>query len=130
MTNIMYSTNKPLLFLAAVALAGCDSSSNTGTVFTGEAHGVAVLVDDMNDVKGSPKKAATIFAKGAAPSGSDLRKYGPYNFSIVGKPSVNGSDATAEVSIRKEVDGAEVGKTTWTFSKEGEAWKIKSAPLP
>jgi hypothetical protein len=107
---------------------GCDEKPRTEQVFSGDAQGVAVLIEDMNDAKTNPRKAATLFVKGSAPA--DFRKYAPYSFYIVGKPQVNGAEATAEVSVQSEREGTERGKQTWTFAKEGEAWKIKSAPLP
>jgi hypothetical protein len=90
---------------------------------------IASLIEDLNDAKGAGKKFATAFAKGATPSAAEAKKYNPFAFYIIGKPTVNGGDATAKVSIQKD-GGGEIGQKEWTFVKEGDAWKLKAAPLP
>jgi tetrahydromethanopterin S-methyltransferase subunit H len=117
-----------VLGLTLAAAVGCDSKPKTEQVFSGDAQGVALLIEEMNDARGNPKRANTLFVKGSVPA--NLRKYVSFAFYIVGKPQVNGAEATAEVSVQSEREGKEVGKQTWTFVKDGEAWKIKSAPLP
>jgi hypothetical protein len=121
-------TRSPLIALAAVALlAGCDSKPSSGGLYTGDAHLVSNLIEEMNDAKSSAPRAQKLFAKGSFPA--EFKKYYPYTFYAADKPKMEGAEATAEVAIRKE-DGTDLGKQTWTFVKEGEAWKIKAAPLP
>ena len=112
---------------AAALLAGCDSKPSSGGLYDGDAHLVSNLIEEMNDAKASAARAKKVFAQGSFPT--ELRKYYPYTFYAAAKPKTEGPEATAEVSIRKE-DGTDLGKQTWTFVKEGEAWKIKAAPLP
>ncbi len=115
--------------LLALTACGCGSSpsdSKAGLDLGGaDATAVATLVEDMNDAKGNAKKVAAMFVKGAAP---DAKKFNSYDFYIVGKPTVTGTDATCKV----RVDAAKgtKGEQDWTFVKEGDKWKIKAAPLP
>jgi hypothetical protein len=119
------------LSAALLSLAcGCGGSSTTdnktGLDLGGaDASAVATLVEDMNDAKGNAKKVAGIFVKGAAP---DAKKFNSYDYYIVGKPAVTGSDATCKV--RLDAKGATKGEQEWSFVKEGDKWKIKAAPLP
>jgi hypothetical protein len=55
---------------------------------------------------------------------------GKFGYTVVGKPTVSGTTATAKVRVDPASGGATVGEVEWTFEKEGEKWKIKSAPLP
>ena len=119
-----------LIFSAVVAasfVAGCGGKSESGSLYAGDPHLVSILIEDMNDAKGNPRRARTLFVKDSFPT--EFKKYYPYTFYAVGKPKVEGAEASAEVSIKKE-DGTDMGKQTWTFAKEGEAWQIKAAPLP
>jgi hypothetical protein len=121
-------TRFPLSALAAVALvAGCDSKPTSGGLYSGDAHLVSNLIEEMNDAKASAPRAKRLFAQGSFPP--EFKKYFPYTFYAADKPKLEGAGASAEVAIRKE-DGTDMGKQTWTFVKEGEAWKIKAAPLP
>jgi len=122
------------LLLLAIVLPGCGGTdtSATGLVDMGGADGnkIAFVVEDLNDSKGSGKKFNASFAKGSTPTAVEAKKFSPYQFTVVGKPTVNGSEATAKVSVQKEGDGKEIGEKEWSFVKEGDAWKIKSAPMP
>jgi hypothetical protein len=88
---------------------------------------VAQLVEELNENVGSPKRFADSFAKGAA---GDAKRFAGLSFYLIGKPAVSGPEATAKVSVRRLKDESEAGQTDWTFVKEGDLWKIKSAPLP
>ena len=117
-----------LLALLASGCGSAPSDSKTGLDLGGaDASAVAALVEDMNDAKGNPKKLATLFAKGAAP---DAKRFNAYELSIVGKPAVNGSEATCKVRADDAKTSATKGETEWSFVKEGDKWKIKAAPLP
>ena len=68
--------------VAAVALRRRlrQQADRPAAVYAGDAHGVAILIDDMNDAKGNVRRRPrTLFAKGSCP-GPTLRKYDPYNF--------------------------------------------------
>jgi hypothetical protein len=115
--------------LLALAACGCGSSptdNKTGLDLGGaDATAVATLVEDMNDAKGNPKKIAGLFVKEAAP---DAKKFNAYDYYIVGKPTMTGTDARCKVRI--DTNGATKGEQEWSFVKEGDKWKIKAAPLP
>ena len=112
------------LIVALLLTIGCNAKSH-GTLYAGDAQKVAEAIEDLNDTK-TNKRFANAFAKGAAPK--EQKKYRVFDYGVVGRPTVKGATATVEVALTKNY--SEVGKQTWTLEKEGEAWKIKSAPLP
>ncbi|VTR94001.1 Signal peptide-domain containing protein OS=Planctomyces brasiliensis (strain ATCC 49424 / DSM 5305 / JCM 21570 / NBRC 103401 / IFAM 1448) GN=Plabr_3097 PE=4 SV=1 [Gemmata massiliana] len=117
----------------AVALAlfvvGCGSSGGGTGADMGSEEGrkVALLIEDMNDAKGNQKRTVEMFVKGTKPP--DPKKLVPYDYAVLGKPAIAGETATCKVRIDKPT-GEKVGEVEWTFEKEGDKWKIKSAPLP
>jgi hypothetical protein len=67
---------------------------------------------------------------GAAPRGPAQKKYIGLQYTLVGKPAVNGESATATIVVEKSATGAKLGEVTWEFAKVDGTWKIKTAPLP
>lgn len=119
-----YALCAPLLALAlgcagSEAAKGPDMGGEDGTK-------VAALVDDMNDAVGNPRKVAALFAAGGRPP--DAAKTKGLSFSVVNRPAVTGAGATCKVRVDR--GGGKVGEPDWSFVKEGDKWKIKSAPLP
>ena len=43
---------------------------------------------------------------------------------------ISGETATAKVTLKDEQKGTDSVDQEWTFVKDGNAWKIKSAQLP
>ncbi len=117
-----------VVLLVALFVCGC-SSQNTGLVDMGGEEGskIALLVEDLNEVKHNSKKVADSFS--AKPSPADAKKLNNMTFYIKGKPAVNGSSATCSVQVEKQ-DGTPMGDVEWSFEKQADVWKIKSAPLP
>jgi hypothetical protein len=115
------------LLLAAVL--GCRGGASTKPLNMGSEDGqkIALVIEDMNDAKGDARKLTALFVPAAKPDAP--KKFGPYAFYVVGKPSVSGTTATCKVRIDR-ADGTQAGETEWSFEKAGDAWKIKSAPLP
>jgi hypothetical protein len=121
------------LFLSTVPLAaGCGGG--VGDDVTPPDYGsedgkaIAELVSRIDDARGDPAKFKKLFA-GAAPA--NPKEYDKYLYAVeVGSPKVTGADATASVGVHKESDYAVVGTKEWAFTKVGDQWKIKSAPLP
>jgi hypothetical protein len=114
-------------FLLAVLLSSC-SSGGVSSYGGEEGKKVADLISNLDDdLQESPK---TVFATGSVPQPNVLKKYLGMTYSLVGKPSVDGTTATARVAIERSATGDKVGEMDWTFVKEGDAWRIKNAPLP
>jgi hypothetical protein len=88
---------------------------------------ISALIEEVNEGIGSAKEVDSLFVKGTKP---DMRKIGKFGYTVVGKPRVSGTTATAKVRVDPANGGATVGEVEWTFEKDGEKWKIKSAPLP
>lgn len=115
--------------LCLIVLVGCGGS-DVKPLDMGGADGsqIASAIEEVNDAVGSPKKLDAMFVKGSKPS--DPKKMAKCGFSIVGKPSVNGSTGTAKVRVDPAGGGQTLGEVEWTFEKNGDKWKIKTAPLP
>ena len=115
------------LLAAACCLSGCGG--NSGPVDMGGEDGskVAMLVEDLNEVKHNAKKMADSFS--TKPTPADAKKLNSFTFYIKGNPTVNGTAATCNILIEKQ-DGTPLGEVTWNFEKLADSWKIKSAPLP
>ena len=120
----------PVLAVALALLAGCGGGTEGKALDMGGVDGskVATVIEDFNDAVGNRKKLDALFAKGAKPS--DTKTLIKYTYSIVGKPSVSGTTATAKVRIDPTGGGPTLGEKEWSFEKDGDMWKIKSAPLP
>ena len=67
------------------------------------------------------------FAGGAAPPPAEMAKYAKLSFSPQ-KPEISGDTATVKVDA-VDANNKPVGTYTWTAVKEGEQWKLKTAPL-
>lgn len=122
----------PRLALSTVVLlaAGCGGGSSVFLPDYGSEEGlkIAQMVSIFNDAKASPSKFKTMFAD-APPAAA--KAFDKYLYEVeVGSPRVTGSTATATVRLLKEADNSLVTTKEWTFSKVGDAWKIKTAPLP
>ncbi len=117
------------LFFVAVSLAsmGCKEKTKTQNLGGEEATQIALLVEEVNEAAGNSQKLAGLFATGSAPS--DAQKFTKYAFTIVGKASVSGTTGTIKVRV-DSAEGQKLGEQDWTFEKEGDKWKIKTAPLP
>ncbi len=121
-----------LAFVVAQPLiVGCGSGQQTPTPLPdyGSEDGVqiALLVSEFNDAKTQLVKAKKLFA-GSPPN---VREYQNLAFEVVvGSPKVDGTTATASVKVLSDADMKPIATTEWTFTKVGDAWKIKSAPLP
>lgn len=109
-----------------VCLVGCGGASQPIDMGGEDGAKVALLVEDMNDAKGIPKKQDPLFV---SPGGPMTKEYAKFDYFVIGKPTVTASMATCKVSVQK-ADGSSAGEKEWTFEKVGAEWKIKSAPLP
>ena len=116
-----------LIFLpAACALAGCGG----GQPAPGSAEdAVAKVAQSMPDRTGNAKAFRESFVEGAAPADSERSRYSKYQIKAA-KSSVTGETASVEVHFYDDNAGKEVGTATWTFVKQGDKWKLKTAPLP
>ena len=122
-------TFKPayLVVLGLLAIVGCGGGGETKSLDMGGEDGnkISMLIEEMNDAVGNKKKLAELFVSGAKLP--EPKASMGMSFFIVGKPSVQGTSATAKVRIDKNSQAA--GEKQWTFEKVGDAWKIKDAPV-
>ena len=112
---------------ALAAIVGCGGPTKPLDMGGEDGQKVSLLIEDINDSKGNPKKMSELMV--TAVSAAEVKKFDPYEFSIIGKPSMNGTNATCKVRVDK-ISGEQAGEVEWGFEKVGDAWKIKSAPVP
>ncbi len=120
--------------IAACLLAivgGCSSSDSPSPPDNGGEDGkkISELVERMNDESNSVAKLKDMFATGTPIEKKQTKTYSLYHYDLKGKVRVEGTTATGIVAIEKTAGGEPVEKE-WAFVKEGDKWKIKSAPMP
>jgi hypothetical protein len=136
--SILHLTMIPLMRynIALVALAilvvnflGCSHPEAVPLPNYGSEEGlkIAQMVSEFNDWKAHPAKFKKAFAATVPANFKDYEKF-TYNV-VVGSPKVDGSSATASVTIHKESNYEVVATKDWSFTKAGNDWKIKDAPL-
>jgi hypothetical protein len=115
------------LFAVLPFAVGCNGGPPSGPP-SDDPSLVALAVSRVNDDKSSPSVLVRSFAAGSAPK--DLKKYSRYAYEVDGRPTITGPEASATVKLIDERTQKEVGTQQWLFVKEGDVWKVKSAPLP
>ncbi|MDY3553346.1 hypothetical protein R5W24_002447 [Gemmata sp. JC717] len=121
----------PLALLGAVMLVpGCGASSGTPRMPDyGSEDGlkIALVVSEFNDAKNNQTKFKNSFAESPP---ANWKQYEKYSFRVKqGSPKVNGTTATATVTIHNESNFEAVGTQEWSFVKVGDTWKLKTAPI-
>jgi hypothetical protein len=121
-----------VLILLSGVVVGCSSTPPTGPTYGSEdGRKISVLVSELNDVKSLPDRYKKLFATGVTLSPADRKKLDTIAYEVKGSPTVTGDTATATIAMRSEsASSADLGTKEWTFAKEGDQWKIKTAPLP
>jgi hypothetical protein len=116
------------LILPCLFALGCGGDSNgRPTSGSGDTVRINSLVLEFTDVGGVPA-FNRYFAAGSKMTDKDLKKFSQFSYKLDGTPAVSGDTATAKVKVLK--DTQELSTQEWSFVKEGDAWKIKNAPLP
>jgi hypothetical protein len=117
------------LLLLAAACGGCGTRSVPGPDQT-EAGALAVVVRTVPDRVRNPNSFRELFADGAAPTEAQRPLYARYQIEPISVPRIEGDTATVEVRVYDDRAGKDIGKVTWTLAKQGDKWKLKTAPLP
>jgi len=116
------------LFLLAATLIGCGGREAPGPNES-PADQLAAELRALPDRALNPKVFRELFVEGAAPSDEQRPNYAKYGIRPAA-PSIDGDNATVQVSIYDDRAGKDVGTVTWTLVKQGDKWKLKTAPLP
>jgi len=123
----------PFVFaLAATAmplLGGCYDSVEPDSTDNGK---IRLLVSRFADDWINVAKTEAIFTSGAAPPDEQRKRYGDLAFGYVedSLTHIGENDVSFQVDFVKFGTGEPVSTETWTAVKEGEDWKLKTAPLP
>jgi hypothetical protein len=112
--------------VSACLLAGCGSSKEAQK----ENKQINDLIESLQDSASAGRLSlAKCFVKSAAPSAEQTRRMAKYTYQPAGSPSIDGDTATVQVKILDARD-QEIAQKEWTCVREGEIWKLKSAPVP
>jgi hypothetical protein len=117
-----------LLCSLAMMLAGCGGGGQTEYVESDEGD-VRLVLSDVSGAASDPNDFRALFAEGAAPPDAERAKYRPY-MCRANEITIEGNTATALVEIEDGNTGQIVGEKEWTLVREGDQWKLQSAPLP
>lgn len=113
-----------LLAVVLLGVAGCGREPAGPT----PAEQVQMLVADLPDAAGKPDRVKDVFAAGAAPPDAQQAEYRRLTFRA-GEPSLSGDSGTVPVTV-EDASGTKLGEVEWSVTREGDRWKLKSAPLP
>ncbi len=112
--------------IGLIVLAGCGGDEKREQSQKEALEGV---LSSFGDQASNPKTLKVYFSDGKAPAEKDLKAYQNKSYMVTEEPKVEGGIVTACVKVTDEKDGKELGTFTWTFTRDGEKWKIESAPL-
>jgi hypothetical protein len=121
----LYLKLAALALLAAVV--GCGGKPSVGGADQIDASQVTNMVTSLTDSAQDPAKLGSLFI--TPPDAATLAKYKDYLYYQGAKPVVSGTTAKVKMKLEKPA-GTVAGEPEWEFEKSGDAWKIKSAPLP
>ncbi len=122
----MYRLFGSILLLAVVSVgAGCSGKPTPPSYGSEDGRAIAILVEDVNEKKSNTLELKPLF-EGNPPA---IRELSKFSYEVTGSPTVSGSTATSQVKILHEGTGDEIAKVEWSFTKAGDKWKVKSAPL-
>lgn len=120
-----------VLFIVALSTLGCGGSADVAKPPTDEIALLGNLVSQIPDASSRPQNLKALFAKdGTVPSEADRKRMQKLQFQVAGAPTMKDGTATAEVQVRNSASPDAPGKAQWTFVKENDQWKLKTAPLP
>ena len=123
------SVTRGLLALLLASSAGCGGPKEVPPPDYGSPDGlkIAQAVSEFNDAKADAAEFKKAFV---ANPPANWREYDKFSFNVVvGSPKVSGDGATAGVTVHKETNYEVVATVEWSFTKVGDAWKLKAAPL-
>ena len=106
--------------------AGCGGPAKH---IPNEEEKVRELISHVADGASSQKSMATLFAADAAPAETERPRYSKYSYRA-GVPKITGDSATTVVEFLSPFTDKPVGQAEWSCVRDGERWKLKSAPLP
>lgn len=119
------------LSVGLLCTAGCGGTASTAleSVELDDYQKIASLVTEFNDTA-DYRGMARYFTPDNSIGGTEYKKYIAHTYQVEGKANVTGETATATVKVMKANEGPYVGSKEWAFVKQGNRWKLKSAPLP
>ncbi len=113
--------------LSVFLLAGCGPP---GPAEGSDEDLIREAISSVADLAGQPQRFQDLFS-GSPPDDATRARYGDYGYRIAEDAiSQSGDSATVEVRLTAHATGDVVATMQWTCVRDGEAWKLESAPLP
>ena len=112
-----------------IVLASCGGGGGQTEFMPTEEDSVREVISGLPGAASDPQEFRAMFVEGAAPAESERQKYGPY-MCRANSLKIDGATATATVEVEDGNTGEIVGEVEWTLARQGEQWKLQSAPLP
>lgn len=120
---------RKLLLAATLSAAAVGCGGGDEKKVQSQREAIDGTLSSFTDQISNPKTAGVWFANGKAPDEKGLKTYQNKSYQTGDEPKVEGTTATVPVKVHDEESGKDMGPFTWTFAKDGEKWKIESAPL-
>jgi len=115
-----------LCIVAAVLVAGCGKDKPPVAT---DKQKIMGIVSALSDAWRNPDSFQRLFVEGAAPDAKQRSRFGQYSFEVK-STSVEGERIIATVIAREVQTGNAVGELQWMLVREGDQYKLQSAPLP
>jgi short subunit dehydrogenase-like uncharacterized protein len=117
------------MWLCVAALAWVVGCGKDKPPVATDRHKIIGLVSALSDAWRSPDSFERLFVEGAAPDAKQRPRFGQYLFELK-STSAEGDRIIATVVAREVQTGNAVGELQWTLVREGDQYKLQSAPLP
>ena len=120
-----------ILGLALLTLSiGCGGEADQvdAELNVEEGEAVARIASGLSDCVGSEELFAGAFVDGSPVDDETRAKYRGFNF-VADAATISGDTATIPVAI-EDANEQIIANVEWTAVKEGDRWKLKTAPMP
>ncbi len=126
MRRVHASVNPTLFVLLVALLPGCsDNKANWSNTDDGK---IGMLMAGFEDATGRVETLQSAFTADAKITEADRIKYAENRVVMGGPVRFENGQAIIPVKIKNR-EGKELGQKEWIAVKDGESWKLKSAPL-
>ncbi len=118
-----------LLWMCVAALAGAVGCGKDKPPAATDRHKIVGLVSALSDAWRNPDSFERLFVEGAAPEAKQRPRFGQYSYDVK-STATEGDRIIATVIARDVKTGEAIGELQWTLVREGDQYKVQSAPLP
>lgn len=107
---------------------GCSSGKSEWNPT--DADHIVATVSEISDARSEPDKLNSLFVAGSEPDEAWIEQSKQCMLRLDPEAvSVSGETASAVVEKEDNLEGSVTNTPQWQFQREGDQWKIKTAPL-